>query len=371
MFNVKVASDVFEGICLQRDCNRTVGCETVSNLPKTLVMPVSGQALTSQIGILINLTNSGYKPKVTLGASGGAMVAANAVQVQWNANKWKEELDGIWDTSVLQKHYLGYFQALQFPFLYNLGSGLEKYYKLITSAPPDEYRRNEIIINAYNTSVGQTELFTTATSTNSILANTQGPLNYLGVSNKVHFLGDLPDSEFTLIFERILRATSAVPVVYDQVTFKGNYYADGGVSFSSPLTAVTSLVQLTDILYINPENIDTCLPATYSNIFDNTVAFTSQITRSNALQDRYMFLLSLCCGHFERFKVINGEVRGNNTKEFDSNLLKTKKYPRLVELYPLDNKNLTMLETQTRHEHIKNITECNDHFGYRIFYLCE
>ncbi len=369
--NIKVTPNLSDITLLQRECTYTVGTDIISHLPKTLVMPVSGQAMTAQIGILLNLVNSGYKPKLTLGASGGAMVAANAVQVGWDAEKWKKELDNICDTNVLRKHYLGYIQALQLPYLFNKGSGLESYYKLITSAHPDEYRNNEIIINAYNTSVGQTELFTTATSSCSVLSATQGPLNYLGVSGKVHFLGDLPNCEFRKTFEQILRATSAVPVVFDQVSFRGCYYADGGVSFSSPLTAVNSLVSLTDILYINPENIDKCLPTTYSNIFDNTVAFTSQITRSNALQDRYMFLLSLCCGRFERFKVINGEVLGNDSQQFDANLIKTKAHPRLVELYPIEGKSLTMLDTQSRHEHIRNITVCNNHFGYRIFYLCD
>ena len=59
-------------------------------LPSTLVLPVSGHGMVEQIGILLWLSQRGYKPKVTFGASGGAIAAALGIAFQWNAAKWME-----------------------------------------------------------------------------------------------------------------------------------------------------------------------------------------------------------------------------------------------------------------------------------------
>jgi predicted acylesterase/phospholipase RssA len=315
---------------------------------------------------MLTLVAAGYKPKLSLGASGGAMVAAQAVLNNWNAGIWADQLVGQHDVALLQKHYLGELQALVEASIYQPGSGLVAYYDLLSSGNYAAFRANEIIINAYNTDLGRTELFSTARRQDSVLNSAQGPLLLLGVSSDVHFLGDLPDSEFGRQLRQALAATSAVPIVFDRVPFGQYLYADGGVSFSSPLTAVSCVYQLPDILYINPTDIDKQVPAEYGSVKDNAIAYTAQITRSNALQDRYMHLHSLCCGVFANMAIIRCVY---NPVTFAADLAATAGRPRMVELYPLESANAPMTVMQSYDQYMSQIAAARTGFAYRIFYV--
>lgn len=342
-----------------------------SLLPPVVVLPVSGQAFTNQLGIMLNLVGAGYRPKLSLGASGGAMVAANAISNDWVLQPWLNQLQAMRDVSLLKKHFLGEMQALCEPSVYKRGDGLEQYYTLLASAPAKLYRDNELIVNAYNTSLGRTELFTTATRAASQLTGTQGPLQLLGVDREIHFLGDLPDCDYQKRIRELLVATSAVPIVFDRVGMGApgpnqQFYADGGVSFSSPLTAVSCLKELTDILYINPSDINESVPVEYGVVLENIVAYTSQITRSNALQDRYMFLHGLCCGRFDSMSMLTNKY---NPTIFAQDLQRTQGRPRMVELYPLNSSHTPMTTNQSYEHYISEIMTARTEFGYRIFWV--
>jgi predicted acylesterase/phospholipase RssA len=134
-----------------------------------VVLPVSGQALTSQLGIMLALSGKGYRPSLSLGASGGAIVATQGINNNWQQSTWFSQLYNICDFELLRKYPLGYLQALLEPSIFLRGHGLYNYLEIITSGDLDAFRNNELIINAYNTTTGKTELFSTARRSCSIL----------------------------------------------------------------------------------------------------------------------------------------------------------------------------------------------------------
>jgi hypothetical protein len=343
-------------------------------LPQVTVLPVSGTALSHQAGMCLALSKHGYKPKLSLGASGGAMIATQGVLNNWNSATWESQLLQMHDVSSLRKHFLGELQVFFEPSIYLRGSGLEKYYDVCSSGCPKVYKANETIYNAYNTTTGVTDLFTTASSTTSFLANTSGPLKLLGVSQSITFLGDLPDCEYNQRLREVLVATSAVPIVYDRVGYgtpgpNQNFYSDGGIAFSSPLNIVTALRDVNEILYINPSDIDEPVPVEYGNVMNNAISYAAQISRSTALQDRYVYLYGLCCGNFKLMTTIGGTYCKTNPQMFIDDVRKTAGKPRLVELYPLKSSYSSMTINQSYEHYMNEIVNSQTEFGYRIFYI--
>jgi predicted acylesterase/phospholipase RssA len=334
-----------------------------------VVLPVSGQALTSQLGIMLALSGKGYRPSLSLGASGGAIVATQGINNNWQQSTWFSQLYNICDFELLRKYPLGYLQALLEPSIFLRGHGLYNYLEIITSGDLDAFRNNELIINAYNTTTGKTELFSTARRSCSILRDKMGPMELLGVAYNVQYLGDLEDCDYRDALRKTLLATSSVPIVFDPVCIGSSRYVDGGVSFSSPLTAVSCLEPFTDILYINPNNIDEAVPVKYGALFDNAVSFTSQITRSNALQDRYSYLSTLCCGRFQNLSVLNGSYCESDCNCFKMDLQRTLGRPRMVELFPTCSNHVSMIDLQSRSQYLQQIQQASQSFGYRIFYV--
>lgn len=347
---------------------------TSVNLPPIVVMPVSGTGLGIQAGISLALASHGYKPKLGLGASGGAMIATQGVLNGWNAAKWEAQLMGITDVSSLRKHFLGELQALMEPSIYLRGSGLEKVYDLISCGPPSVYKNNETIYNAYNTTTGVTDLFTTASSTTSFLANKSGPLTLLGVSPAVHFLGDLPDCEYNQRLRQVLVATSAVPVIYDRAPYgpcgpEQNFYADGGLNFSSPLNVVTSMCDVKDVIYINPSDMNDPVPVEYGNVMSNAISYASQMSRSSSLKDRYLYIYGLCCGNFSLINTVTGIYHEKTPQPFFDDVTRTVGKPRMIELYPTKSDYSSMTVNQSYQHYMTEIQSAKTSFGYRIFYV--
>ena len=363
-------SDAISISAMAPSCTKS---RTKMALPRTIVLPVSGQAITAQLGMMLSLSFCGYKPDLWLGASGGAMVSSLFIRHNNEAKTVLAKLLNVQDVEILQKYPLGYLQSIMEPSIFLRGSGLIDLYHMMTDGNYQAFRDNELIINAYNTSVGQTELFTTAPRSKSILQSCTGPMQLLGVACNVGYLGDLPDAEFEIKLREVLMATSAVPVVFDSVRVGDHRYVDGGLSFSSPLTAVSCLEPMSDILYLNPTDIDQPVPIMYGSVLENAVGFTSQITRSNALQDRYMYLHGLCCGQFNQLKIIRGKVLANNLMtgglNFGADLAKTVGHSRMVEIFPLVSNHIPMTQNQSRDDYLREIADAQQEFGYRIFYL--
>lgn len=359
------------------------------SLPDVIVLPVSGQALTYQMGIYLALVENGYKPKISMGASGGALIGVNAIINNFQPKLWIAQITeyvNCGPTDIVQKYMLGYFQSLMEPSIYLRGVGFERYLCLLSSGNYQSLRKNEIIINCYNTSLGQTELFTTACCETSVLSKLSGPLPMMGVSNSIHYLGNLPDEQYGRRLRDVLAGTSCVPVIFPPVPIapvgnvepvsgacpqvcKVSEYIDGGSSMSSPLTALTALISIPDVLYVQGSDIDQPLCLEHGGVITNAMTYEMQISRSNALQDRYLYLYSLCCGNFKLLMVTQGEAGVDCMQNLNLALEKTQGKPRMVELYPLDIENVQVTVNQSPSDYLNSVMSARNKFGFRIHYV--
>jgi len=337
-----------------------------AKLPEVLVLPVSGHGTIEQLGILSALMKKKYKPKVSLGASGGAITAALAIAFDWDCEAIFKWLTSIDSDEILGEKFLGApISALTSISMYEVGQGLDVVFKYI--ARPEfskNFRNQELIISAQNQTLGRLEIFSTVSSENSILHGSKGSLNIFGTSCFISFLGDIPDDKvFSKKLEKVVRATSAVPMVFPPVEIDGSFYIDGGVGFSSPLAPFMGLVKGRDVLYIFPEDIDEPKKHRPQTAFDSLMAYFAQVSRSNYIHDRSTYLSGLCCGDFKRL----GKIHGNSS-DLENLLKKTNSKKRFVELFPTNNSNsMPILSRPSKKEMITRLYENFSIFSCRIY----
>jgi len=197
------------------------------------------------------------------------------------------------------------------------------------------------------------------------LRNAKGPLRLFGVNCQITFLGNITDStQYRDKLIKVLKATSAVPIVFPPVEIDGNLYVDGGVSYSSPLNPLMSLYTADEIVYIFPEDIEQPNPHFPKNAIDNGMAFLSQCSRSKYYQDRNGYLQGMCGGDFSKLMIMKGDA--SNIEEA---LSTTRGKKRMVELMPCISRSLPIMSKHTKKEMMARIAENVESFRYRIFYL--
>lgn len=337
------------------------------SLPDTLVMPISGQALTVQIGILLTLIEKAkYCPSLCLGASGGAMVGLMAIKYNWNRRKIMDFLESLHDTEFIKNHSFTMLQGLWDTSLFKIGSGLCKIYDQLSDYKTCN-QHTELILMAYNMSLARTELFSTKSKTESVMSGaSKTNLQLFGVSKDIHYLGSLDKDNYPLSLRDAIFCTSAVPGVMPPAEFDGNFYQDGGVSFTSPLNPVSVVVNLNDVLYITPTDIDHPPDAKVGNAVDNLKTFFSQSTRAKYLQERVSFLSKISGGDLELIQTIRGRYEsGKFWKHLNSTVGKS----RFVELFPISSVDYSMLDIQSLETHWETVAYSSQDFGYRIFYI--
>ena len=273
-------------------------------LPEVLVLPVSGQALIEELGILLTLMKTNYKPSICLGASGGALVSALGTIYDWEAEPIIEYVKKFRSLDVMRMRPLGPIEGLiSKTSFYTTGPDLDRIFRKISSPMTSNMLRSkEIIITAQNNTKGRLEIFSTVKPEESLLHHTNGPLSLVGTSCYISYLGLLPPGEYERVIECIFRSTSSVPVVFPSFKFNGDEYSDGGVSFSSPLSSLLILAEIKEVLYVFPEDIDKPNIVESKTAVDAMLGYLSQISRSNYIHDRCNFLTTLCCGDFSRFE---------------------------------------------------------------------
>jgi len=337
----------------------------MDNFPKYLVLPVSGQGVVEQIGILSFLMSSGYKPNISMGASGGAILAAIAISFDWNSNEILDWINKIPSSEILKEKFFGIISGFNSSSIYNVGSGLEYIFKHTSKKEfESKFREQELLISVQNQTLGRLEIFSTVNSEKSILKKSKGPLNIFGTSCFISYLGDLNSTEYLKKFEKVIRATSAIPSIFPPIEIDNFQYIDGGVGFSSPLNPVTSLIKNKEILYIFPDDIEVPLILNNNTAYDSLMNHFSQVSRSNYIHDRSIFLSGLCSGDFNSLKLVKG-----SSNELKEALMKTKNKNRLVELFPNNNIQSLITNKTSKNEMIKRIKENISSFKFRIFYI--
>lgn len=330
--------------------------------PPVIVAPVSGHGMVEQVGIMIKLASYGYRPRVGLGASGGSLSLGMMNMNDWNMEKMMNWMNCIPSFEIFRQNLFGMAAGFFSPYIYDPGAGLEYIFKNV--ALSDNHRQFETIITAQNNTSGHLEIFSTVKQNDSILKKS-GPLFLVGTMCKITYLGDIEDDqEYYKKIELVFRATSAVPIVFPPVNIDNNYYIDGGVSFSSPLSPFMTIQPLHDILYIYPEDINIPNPQLPKTAIDAASAYLAQVSRSNYIHDRTSYLQTISCGNVNRLKIIGGE-----SANFLNCVKDTHGKRRMVEVFPAINRSLPIMSNQNRNEIMTRLLEQQENFMFRIFYI--
>jgi len=356
-------------------CSNPIGkpCVKVSQIdtritdvmPKILVLPVSGNGLVEQLGITLWLGSRGYKPETCLGASGGAIVASIGTIFDWDVQRITEWMYKIPSFDTFKHHQLGFMEAFYQTSFYKLGDGLEYIFSYITKPEHEsKLKKNEILILVQNYTKGRAEIFSTSTNRNSLLKDAYGPLQIFGVHCNVTFLGDLRGNEYCSMLRKVLKATSAVPIVFPPVEIDGNLYTDGGCSFSSPLNPIMGLNRVTDVLYVLSEDIELEQPAIARNTLDVGQGFFASLSRSKYIQDRGQYLAAICGGKYENLKKLD-----NDASNLYDVLKKTSGKKRMIELFPCIQRSLPIMSNHSKTDIFKRAMEQLSGFRCRVFYV--
>lgn len=335
--------------------------DLLSCLPTTIVAPVSGHGMVEQTGIMLNLATMGYVPKLCLGASGGSLALGIMNYNDWDYERVMHWLQGIPNFEIFRSGMFGMAAGVVCQNIYDPGQGLEYIFKCISKSC--NHLETEIIITAQNNTSGRLEIFSTVKRADSTLQQS-GPLLLVGTTCEITYLGDIEDiNEYYRRVELVLRATSAVPIVFAPINIDGSLYVDGGVGFSSPLSPFMTVNQLKDILYIFPEDIDLPNPQTPKSAIDAAASYLSQVSRSNYIHDRISYLQTISCGQMKRLHLIEGDA-----STFAESVCMTYGKKRMVEMFPVINRALPIMSKQSRHDVLQRLGE-QENFKFRIFYI--
>lgn len=332
--------------------------------PEILALPVSGQALSVQAGMLLRLMEGGYSPRILLGASGGAIIAALALACEWDSVKMRKFLTTPRETDIVRKHMMSYLQAFFDSSFFLRGAGLLNLVADIVNVPWERFTGKELIFCAFNSTKSETELFSTSTSSASILNGQCGPLRLFGVSCSVHFIGDIPAEKRNETLMNALLATSSVPLVLPPVEWNGSYYLDGGVAFSSPLSPISAILDMPRVMVLAPSNIDLPLEPSQGNLLSDAPTIFGQFSRSTALQDRAFYLNRLGKGLWNQQRDVSGVVK----QDLQPLLSQMQNYANcMIECYPLTPIDGSTTVNLTWEDFYEAWNLSWQSFGYRIF----
>jgi hypothetical protein len=317
-------------------------------LPEYLVLPVSGQLLIGQLGIMLDLTERGYKPTYVCGTSGGAIVGSWGLKNHWDTDSWFKEVLSIQNTQFFKGRPL---LRLRKESLFLPGPGLEYLYNLVIPTTHEQisyFKSHQMLVNAYNESTSSTDIFSTNVTTSEVIP-------WLNVNSQIQML-DVPDFMYTSYWKEVIEATSAIPVIFPPIRIDNYMYSDGGTAYVSGLNLTNTG---NDVLYVSPYDFD--LPIDDKNKFTDLY---SETIRTAFIQDRFIFLSKISKGEPNKVKIITG-----NQDMLSSALIKTSGHPRFVELYPTETSKLVGDKNYSRDDYISNVVTSKKYYSFKIFYI--
>lgn len=289
-----------------------------------LVLPVSGNFFPSQLGMLLQLIEIGYDPKLILGTSGGAVCSVLGLGADWSVegihrmirklkpslflkNWWPKPL------SFLPSWSLGVFRGS----VYNRGHESEALFQTYFSK--DALTQKEVWIGVTNQSQERAQLFCNLSRENSCIDSkcfeSRLKMGQTPLCKSLQFLdGDVSK------LEKVTVASASIPTLVPPKQIDEDLFADGGIFFASPLTPMKDcLRELEDenglhITYVNTYDIEDQKITTsvdfYPGIFrTGAIAFATMVF-SILSQDRLNGLKML---HPDIGELHRVTIKGNKT----------------------------------------------------------
>jgi len=255
------------------------------------VLPVSGGRFASQLGLLAELYKSKktkYYPDLVLASSGGNACAYLGLAADWSSKRI-ENLAYMLNSSMFISSWVPPPLNEMIPSwiyvfkssLYNHGSGILELFKNIFT--PKTISRTEIWTGSYDLNSNKTQFF----------CNKKETLLDINSFNQNAFLyGSMPlktlDGDIEAI-AKVCQASAAIPKVCPPVFIGDKKYCDGGISYSSPLSALSN--EIYSLIYENNLSLRLTYFCPYhmdSNILRHEGIFIhlSSFLYNDILQDR-------------------------------------------------------------------------------------
>jgi len=264
------------------------------------ILPVSGGYFPLQLAGL-SWMEGAPTPDLVLGTSGGNTSAYIAMAGGWTA-------DGIQRTIAAANLNSGLFVRSWWPeHLFYIPSILKGYFKgsayrttpYITQTFEALYGENkeqivstEVWTGVYNATQGASQFFCNRSSASALLHPTEVSVAPYNVAPSIYADGDIP-----LIASASL-ASASVPAVLTPQYIQGSLYYDGGMTYSSPLTALhTSLkpyvgARGAHLTYFSPYDTSSpAFPDLYEYEYQGNVPGTMYTNGFNAVKELYKSLM--------------------------------------------------------------------------------
>lgn len=211
---------------------------------KIHVLPISGGGFVSQLGVYYMLSQVfRCKPDVSIGSSGGNIVAYIGMAADWRPERILETAGLINSTLFVQSWTPDFFPTwILFPVtqsVYRSAGGIERFFKTIFT--PVSIRRTEIYTGTFNTSNERNTVFCNRTQSDSLLKYEPNDRSYeksiLDTDPVVYLEGDLK------LISNAVYASASIPYITQGVVIKGDVHIDGGSMYASPLISMTKMIE--------------------------------------------------------------------------------------------------------------------------------
>lgn len=308
------------------------------------VSPVSGGALTSQLGIFQGLADARMDFDVLFGSSGGNV--ANWVFHASDMNsRCMETIVRDFQPSMFCRPWFAISAFLSLAHGYSQEGALfregeggaaiwNKYF-----ATPAQIIKREVWIGTYNYDRNMTQFFCNRSPRDSLFGNCHWD-NVLTQCLDPVFMGGKLD-----LIDKACLASASIPQVVPPQEIYGQYYQDGGVTCSSPMTYMKQfLITLPEVhvTYVNccdlskKEYRGDCMNSTSGSLMAGLTRTRDAVMKSMMVQDRISAHELLQMSSFLSNKEINFE-RFQFNPESLRRIIEIKRHSSksLLEIYPM------------------------------------
>ena len=208
----------------------------IKTMSHVLVLPISGGAFPIQLGVLCDLTSHGYKPSLTLAASGGNIAAYTALAGKWCpigiqrvCKQYGSDIfiKSWWPRglSFMPSILIGFFKGSTHN---SSEKPIDLFNELFTS---DTIKESEILTGTIHCSTGRFKLFSNKSKEDSLIGN--APRTHSSRHMECCYLdGDVKQIAMVCI------ASASIPAIVPGCNINGELHTDGGNICSSPLTVL-------------------------------------------------------------------------------------------------------------------------------------
>lgn len=327
-----------------------------------LVGPISGCYIANQLAALDVLAGYGYKPDISMGASGGivsilAFVSGNFTQIGLErviSDLSSKDFVETW-VPLIPSYIIGFFQGS----LYRHPSNDMEYIR--NNISPGILMDNEIWIQTYDVENEKTNLYCTLREGESKLYIDPDRYTEMGVNKPRFISGDMN------MYCKAAKATASIPTVLPPVIIGTENHVDGGIAYSSPIIPLSKSIKELEsvhIIYIIGSNIytddDIVKKKQNPSIIDMGSVIVKYLLKSHITQDRITGynIVSTTCDDIEESD-ISIEDYFKRRSEWKSSFL---------EIYPSETAILPLFDFEGR-DLVKMYKEQKNKLKFKVRYV--